>query len=273
MASDEALETGYGPGTPRGDNACNDFVQGSAKAYLSLAQARGGRVVEDGALVLADTASESFFCNLAVARAPMDEGGWRAAVADMEAFFGEHEGGDFLVFSTWPTPDLAELGFELVGHPPLMLRPPAVVTPQPVEGLEVRRVDDPASAQDWERALVNGFPLSDLQPFRAGCFLPTDGRAVDRWHHWVGYLEGEPVGTSSAYLDERHVQVEYISTVESARGRGVGRAMTATATALDHSLPTMLMASDLGRPVYERLGYRAILRFTLWIGHRRAADR
>jgi hypothetical protein len=31
----------------------------------------------------------------------------------------------------------------------------------------------------------------------------------------------------------------------------------------------MLLASDLGRPVYARLGYWPLLRFTFWAGHRR----
>ncbi len=99
--------------------------------------------------------------------------------------------------------------------------------------------------------------------------LPARALEVERWHHWVGYLEGQPVATASAYLNVGHVHVEYVSTVESARGRGIGRAITAVATGLDTSLPAMLIASDAGRPVYERLGYRSILRFTLWMGHRR----
>ena len=44
METDEPLETGYGPGTPPGDNFCNDYAQNLAVAYASLAQARGDRV-------------------------------------------------------------------------------------------------------------------------------------------------------------------------------------------------------------------------------------
>jgi hypothetical protein len=29
--------------------------------------------------------------------------------------------------------------------------------------------------------------------------------------------------------------------------------------------PAALIASDLGRPVYERMGYVALVRFTLWL--------
>lgn len=44
--------------------------------------------------------------------------------------------------------------------------------------------------------------------------------------------------------------------------------MTAHATLAAPNLPAVLIASDLGRPVYERLGYRPLLRYTLWAGHR-----
>jgi hypothetical protein len=34
-----------------------------------------------------------------------------------------------------------------------------------------------------------------------------------------------------------------------------------------------LIASDLGRPIYERLGYVALLRITYWIGMRTTSVR
>jgi len=86
---------------------------------------------------------------------------------------------------------------------------------------------------------------------------------------WVGYLDGEPVATSAAYVGPHHVDVEMISARPEVRGRGVGRAVTAAATLAAPDLPAMLISSDDGRPVYARLGYVPILRFTLWIGHRR----
>ncbi|MDT4977821.1 MAG: hypothetical protein QOG98_3579, partial [Pseudonocardiales bacterium] len=36
------------------------------------------------------------------------------------------------------------------------------------------------------------------------------------------------------------------------------------ATVVDASLPAVLFASDSGRPVYERLGYLPVSRWTLW---------
>jgi len=48
-----------------------------------------------------------------------------------------------------------------------------------------------------------------------------------------------------------------ISARPEVRGRGVGRAVTAAATVVAPDRPAMLISSDDGRPVYERLGYVA----------------
>lgn len=272
METDEQLETGYGAAAPPGDNFCNDYQQGLAEAYGRLAELRGDRVLHDSAVTLCDAASQSLFCNTAIVREPWSHAGWQVLADRIQAFFAETSGGSFLLFSAWPTPDLTAYDFGRIGHPPLMLRLPAPVTIDPIPGLEIRPVTDEAGAQAWESALIDGFPAPELQPFRAGCVLPYRALAAPGWRHWVGYLGDEAVATASAHVSEHHVDVEYISTLDRVRGRGIGRAMTATATAARPNLPAMLIASDLGRPVYERLGYRSLLRYTLWAGHRRVTE-
>jgi GNAT superfamily N-acetyltransferase len=268
VETDKQLESGYGPATPRGDNFCNDYQQGLAQAYASLAMARGDRVLDDPELMLCDAGSPALFCNVAVVRRPLSEDQWRVAVARMRSFYSRQQGGGFLVFSPWATPDLACYDFGRIGHPPLMLRLPSVLNVGSIDEFAIRPVLDAGDAEDWEQVLVNAFPVPELQPPRPGCVLPESALAAPGWRHWVGYLNGEPVGTASVHVGESHLDVEYVSTIQPARGRGIGQALTATATATDLDLPALLIASDLGRPVYERLGYRAILRYTLWAGHR-----
>jgi hypothetical protein len=58
-------------------------------------------------------------------------------------------------------------------------------------------------------------------------------------------------------------------TVPEARRRGVGTALTWRAALADPARPAALLASDLGRGVYERMGFLPLLRFTLWSRERR----
>jgi GNAT superfamily N-acetyltransferase len=271
METDEVLETGYGPATPAGDNICNDFAQGLATGYTELAAARGDRVFEDPqlAIALTDSESPSLFTNSAIARRPLTDDEWAAAAASMHRFYAERPGGPWLLFSAWPTPDLRAHDFGLVGHPPLMLRLPGPVSPRAIEGFELRPVTDATTARDWEWVFVHAFPDTALQQaFSEGCFLPEQALAAEGWKHWVGYLDGQPVGTASAHAGTNNVHVEFISTVEHARGRGIGGALVVAALSAGPHLPALLIASDLGRPVYSRLGFMPLLRFTLWAGHR-----
>lgn len=269
METDEDLESGYGRGAPPGDNLCNDYAQGMASGFGALAEARGDRREDDEVALVADSGTGSLFGNAVVLRRPVDGGEWPALAERLHRFYAGQPGGDYLVFSAWPTPDLRPLDFGRVGHPPLMLRPPGPVPDEPVAGLEVTEVADLATARDWERTLVHGYPDPGLQPYQAGCFLPERVLSAPGWRHWVGYLDGEPVATSSAYVGPHHVDVEFISAMPAARGRGVGRAVTVAATQASPDLPAMLISSDLGNGVYRRLGYLPLLRFTLWAGHRR----
>jgi hypothetical protein len=55
-----------------------------------------------------------------------------------------------------------------------------------------------------------------------------------------------------------------VATLDGARGHGYGAAVTWAATTADPTLPAVLIASDPGRPVYDRLGYTALTRWTMW---------
>ncbi|MGD9702445.1 MAG: GNAT family N-acetyltransferase [Acidimicrobiia bacterium] len=285
MESTDDLETGYGPAAPAGDNLCNDYAQGLAEAFRSLAEARGDRVLQDEDLMLSDGGSASPFGNVAVLRRPVGSTARADVASRMHDFYRRRPGGPFILFSAWPTGDLRGADFGRIGHPPLMFRPPGPIDGIPIDGmpvggsvggsvgglvhgLEIRPVTDAETARDWEHTLVHGYPEPALQPFEAGCFLPDTALSAPRWRHWVGYQGGAPVATASAFVGDHHVDVEFVSTLDSARGAGVGRALTATATLADPALPAMLISSDLGRGVYQRLGYLPLLRFTLWAGRR-----
>ena len=88
------------------------------------------------------------------------------------------------------------------------------------------------------------------------------------WHHFVGYFDDRPVAAGSCYVDRRLLRVENIVSLPAVRGRGFGLAITAATLATDPSKPAVLVASDLGRPIYERLGFGAISRVTYWLGLR-----
>jgi GNAT superfamily N-acetyltransferase len=80
----------------------------------------------------------------------------------------------------------------------------------------------------------------------------------------VGYTDGEPVTTGLGVRTGRTIGVYNIATIESARRRGFGAAMTirivddGTADGCDVAI---LQASDMGQPTYERLGFRTVVEY------------
>ena len=59
--------------------------------------------------------------------------------------------------------------------------------------------------------------------------------------------------------------VENVAVMPAARGRGAGAAVTWAATSAFPSQPAVLIASDDGQPVYARLGYQRLERWTIWL--------
>jgi hypothetical protein len=267
MARTPELETGYGPSSPGGDNLLNDFVQESAASYAAFGAARGDRLGRvEGVVTLIDAGSPLPFINRAVLERPIVD--LTTVLDHVRPFYDAGPATPFLLDSAWPTPDLGPIGFSPMGHPPLMVRLAGGPFPPAPPELRIVPVDDNRTAFDYERALIYGYPAPQLQPVTEVTLVTPRALDAPGWHHFVGYVDAEPVASGSGYVGDRLVRVDNIATLESARGKGYGLALTAAAAAVDPSKPATLVASDLGRGVYERLGFLAMSRSTYWLGLR-----
>jgi hypothetical protein len=78
--------------------------------------------------------------------------------------------------------------------------------------------------------------------------------------------EGDrPLATAQILLGHGVAGVYYVGTVEAARGRGLAELVTRTVTNLGFDLGARmvtLQASSMGDPIYRRMGYREIYRYT-----------
>jgi hypothetical protein len=89
-------------------------------------------------------------------------------------------------------------------------------------------------------------------------------RYSDPIYLYLGCLDGEPVATSVLYLISGVAGIFDVTTVEWARGRGIGTAMTVAplrhAVERGYTMAT-LQASEQGQNMYARIGFRSCCAF------------
>jgi GNAT superfamily N-acetyltransferase len=254
---DEHLTRGWEPGLDADDSIVRNYLLTLTDRLETTATATGGRFLRTDEVVLCDLGSSYVFDNIAVVLGPWPTATHRDVVRTAGEYFGS--GRAFVCLTLNPSVDLRPFGFELLGHPPLMWRPAGGTGPTTPAELDVRRVETVEQLSDFEQTLIVGYPLPE-----GGAI--ADPRLLDRGlSAWVGYVDGEPVGTAGSHTAHGLTEIEWVSTLPDHRGRGYGAALTWLATTSNPDTPAVLLASDDGRPVYRRLGYVAVLRLTMWL--------
>ena len=85
---------------------------------------------------------------------------------------------------------------------------------------------------------------------------------------YVGCIDGQPVATGAGVALDEGAMVLNVSTLAEHRRRGIGAAVTARALrdVRDAGVAyAFLFASPAGYGVYERLGFRTVERWTVWV--------
>ena len=137
-------------------------------------------------------------------------------------------------------------------------------SPTGPRGSTIRRVADAAGIDVHREVSTAGFG-SDIAVARGtACSALLDRPECVLY---LGYQGDTPVVSGLGWRTGRTIGVFSIATIESARRRGYGAAMTArvmvdgVAAGCDVAA---LQASEMGRPIYERLGFRTVVRYSAY---------
>lgn len=267
MVLDPNLCAGWEPETPVTDSLLRRFLLNWTLGVEAHGLPLGGRSLHRDDLTAVDVGRPTVGANVATLLAPLFPADVDEILAALDAFYafsaGEPAGTVFL-FSPWPTPDLRPHGWALLDHPPLMLRPAGGTVPPSPPGLRIEVVRDEETLRAFEVAIVRGFTMPELEAQGPGAAFSADILTDDRQRLWVGWDEDRPVAAAASFVAAGINDVTLVATVPEARRRGYGAALTWRATLADPTLPSLLLATEEGRPVYERMGYTSLFRFTLW---------
>jgi ribosomal protein S18 acetylase RimI-like enzyme len=190
--------------------------------------------------------------------------------------FGSHG-----VPATWwvgPLSRPPDLGGRLQAHgfrrredvPWLALDLRALRKPGPApQGLRILRVRDERTQAHWRDAMSAGFglerPVADALDE-----LSTKAGFDGPWRRFTGLLGDRPVASAGLMLFGGLAGVYNVATRPEMRRRGFGTAMTMAAVrealAIGYRV-AVLGTSEMGRGIYERMGFREVCRFGIYQWH------
>ena len=205
-----------------------------------------------------------YFNGAVLLRPPTD---WDAVMTRVERFFGGGLGQAHL-WSAWPTPDLHRRGWRLSGHPPLLIRPPLSTNPdeQPAAARadDVRVVTRAVELADWERAAIDGYPLSELRDAPVAAFAPPALLGDERLRFFIARDASGPVAAAVSFASHGIASLAFSATLPAARRQGFWQRLALERLRATPTLWTAGVFSDLGRPRAEQIGFMPVLRLTLW---------
>lgn len=258
------LATGWEPDLAVGDSLLRRYLFCWAALCDTFARAAGGRTLTTPRFAAADYRRPSGWFNSATLMQPALGETFGEVLDDVESFFaGGH--GQVHLWSPWPTPDLSRRGWELVGHPPFLVRPPAALVPPPAPpAVDVAEVTDANALTDWERVAVEGYPLPELLPVVPGALADPSLLRDPRLRLSLGRDDGEAVSLGALFSDFGVGCFALGVTRPRSRRHGHWKAHAIRRISAAPDLWMTGVFSDDSRPAAERLGFVAVLRLTLW---------
>lgn len=215
----------------------------------------------------ADTKLLAAYPNSATMLRPLAEQEAADVITRLDQFYAEDIGGPWMLWSAWPTPDLAPYGMRQAGQTPLMVRLPSTVPAAAPTGFRIVEAVTESDLRDVDYVMIHGYPIPELT-YHVDRI--TDERAFGGpLRFFVGYEDDQPVSCAMACIGEREVGIYAVATLPDRRGKGYGGALTIAALAAAPDLPAVLEASDFGQPVYLRLGFQVVSEYTIWYKTRR----
>ena len=136
-------------------------------------------------------------------------------------------------------------------------------------GVTIERVSDRGGLEQWGHVMCVGFGMPDSVAEVVMTTILRDTFGDDAAvRYYLARLNGEPIATSGLSLGGGVAGVLSVATVPAARRRGIGAAVT-LAPLLDARAEGyhvgVLQASEMGYPVYARLGFTEQFRYRNYV--------
>ncbi len=244
----------------------NDAEQANAvdanywSSFTLLGRACGGEVMEDDGVLAISTGFPVAMLNIGFIQEPLADP--EAAFTKIVKFFDDRSI-PFVVRIREGVDPKSEEAATAMSMPysdtvPGMAMFPIGEPPPLPEGVSVQRVSDEEALANYRQVMADGFgmPLKMVERMIQPSFLELAG-----WQSFLASVDGQPVATTSLYASAGTAGIYNVTTLEEYRGRGIGAAITWQGVARGREMGctvATLQASAMGKPVYERMGFRTV---------------
>lgn len=138
----------------------------------------------------------------------------------------------------------------------------------PPADTELRQVSSPDDASQYWRVAIEsyadiGFPPEIFAFYENHEYLWADGAAA-----FLAHLDGRPAGIAMTIVSHGVAGIYWVGCTAEARGRGLGRAMTAAALDAGFGMgaeSASLQASPMGESLYRQMGFETIFDYRLYL--------
>jgi GNAT superfamily N-acetyltransferase len=159
-------------------------------------------------------------------------------------------------------------GLQLVYEMPEMTLGKRLAPPELPPGAELRRLTAVEQATDFWQVATTSYASIGFPPEVFASYTNHAGLLAENVVAFLALLDGEPVGIAMTMVSHGVAGIYWVGSLEQARGKGIGRAVTVAATNAGSDLGTdvaSLQASPMGKPIYLELGYEIAFDYQMWM--------
>jgi len=166
---------------------------------------------------------------------------------------------------------LEQYGLQPAGEVPGMAIDLGLVDPKPemIKDFTIWEVNNAEMQTVWARTagVGTGFPVGATNAM-ARLEATLNDSQYKAQHRYIGFLNATPVATSALVLDSGVAGIYAVATIPAARQKGLGRIMTVMplleARKRGYRVG-ILQASSMGYPIYQKIGFKEVCKYRLYL--------
>ena len=164
---------------------------------------------------------------------------------------------------------LEQIGWQLEVELPGMVVVEGVVEGTPGRGIDLRPVQTESDLRTLIDVLAESFGPEEPWPaLWAAVFNEVAVISSPDTSAVIAYADGEPAAAAVGYALQQVGVVGMVGTIGRFGRRGLGELVTRHVTAASqrhNGRPVVLQSSPMAQPLYERIGFRAVTRYQIWV--------